>query len=192
MMEKDNRQVLNIYAESTPNPHSMKFVMDRYLLRGGEAEYKEVGAAAGSPLASALFMFPFVKGVFIAANFVTVTKDESADWYEIMPVVKDSIRNHILAGQPVFTGMPEIPEVPENSTEIEQKIIALLDEYVRPAVEQDGGAIGFKSYNQGVVTVQLKGACSGCPSSTLTLKAGIEALLKRMVPEVTEVVSEAV
>jgi Fe-S cluster biogenesis protein NfuA len=185
--------IVEIYAEGTPNPASMKFVLNRMILQQGSVEYDTPGSASGSPLAAALFNLPFVKTVFIASNFVTVTKDEQSDWYEINAVIREAIRNFFLTGQPVFTKTPEFSyqTLVNPETETEQKIITLLDEYVRPAVEQDGGAISFKSFEKGTVTVVLRGACSGCPSSTVTLKAGIEALLKKMVPEVQEVVSEA-
>ena len=188
-------QVITIYAESTPNPATMKFVLNQLLIEseGRSVDYRTKEKASDSPLALKLFDFPFVRGVFITGNFVTITQDESKDWYEIIPTMKDFIKNYLISGEPIFTKVPEqiVEEANRPNTDVEQKIIGLLDEYIRPAVEGDGGAIHFKSFEDGIVTVVLKGSCSGCPSSTLTLKQGIENLLKRMVPEVEEVVSEA-
>ena len=186
-----------IYAESTPNPVSMKFVLNRLLIpgEGSSFDFRTKEKTSISPLAQKLFEFPFVSGVFIAANFVTVTQNESSEWHEIIPTIKDLIKNHVESGKPIVTetiAPLERMEQPVATTDLDQKIISLLDEYVRPAVEGDGGAIHFKSFHEGVVTVVLKGSCSGCPSSTLTLKQGIENLLRRMVPEVEEVVSETI
>jgi Fe-S cluster biogenesis protein NfuA len=184
---------INIYAESTPNPNAMKFVANKLILRGS-MDFPEAGSALGYPFVSSLFTFSFVKGVFVAENYITITKDEGTDWDDIIQILKEFIRGSFEEGKDLFetvkTGKANLPPQ-TGANEIENKIIDLLEEYIRPAVEGDGGAIQFKSFNQGVVTVILQGACSGCPSSTLTLKAGIENLLKRMVPEVTEVVSEA-
>lgn len=197
-----------IYAEGTPNPASMKFVANQLLVSdGATAQYLSKEESAGSPLAQKLFEFPFVKGVFMASNFITVTKTDSVAWEEINYELRDFIRTYISEGKPVITDLPK-QEVPVDNTftekkevytehksptsEIEVKIIEILEQYIRPAVEGDGGSITFKNYEDGIVTVQLRGACSGCPSSTITLKAGIEGLLKRMIPEVKEVVSEAV
>jgi NFU1 iron-sulfur cluster scaffold homolog, mitochondrial len=197
-----------IYAESTPNPASMKFVANQLLVSdGATAQYLSKAESGGSPLAQKLFDFPFVKAVFMASNFITVTKMDTIQWEDINFELRDFIRTYISEGKPVITELPK-QEVPVDSsfkekkevftehkapeTEIEVKIIEILEQYIRPAVEGDGGSITFKNYSDGIVTVQMRGACSGCPSSTLTLKAGIEGLLKRMIPEVKEVVSEAV
>ena len=186
-----------VYMESTPNPASMKFVLNSFLLDAGSVEFTSPDQAGQCPLAQQLFAFSGVTGVFITSNFVTVTKKADIDWYELSPILREFIRNYIQSGEPVFTG-PRIQvadpsiEKTASSSALETKIIETLEEYVKPAVEQDGGAIHFKSFDEGKVTVVLKGACSGCPSSTITLKAGIENLLKQMVPEVKEVVAEAV
>lgn len=192
----ETKQVITVYAESTPNPASLKFVLNRFLLEEGSVEYTSKEQAAQSPLAQQLFAFSGISGVFITANFVTLTKNSDLDWYEFMGVIREFIKNYIESGQPVFTGPREQvadPEIKETRTTsaIETKIIETLDEFVKPAVEQDGGAIHFKSFDEGIVTVVLKGACSGCPSSTQTLKGGIESLLKHLIPEVKEVVAEA-
>lgn len=184
---------ISIYTESNPNPNSLKFVVNFMLLpEGVSRDYPDRGSAQDAPLALELFDFPFVKRVFYMSNFVTITKDEGTDWYE----VKDQLQNHIKSfledGKQILTeeNVQEDHVLSETDTDIEQKIKSILDEYIRPAVEMDGGAITFDSFTDGQVKVLLQGACSGCPSSTITLKAGIENLLKRMVPEVEGVVAE--
>jgi Fe-S cluster biogenesis protein NfuA len=193
-MSQTLNPLITIYAEATPNPSSMKFVLNTMLIEeeGRSVEFRKKERASRSPLALKLFEKNYVRGVFITSNFVTVSSDESVEWYEVIPELKELIKQHVAAGEPVFTGEVITEAPPEKITgDIEQKIIALLDEYIRPAVEGDGGAIHFKSYDTGTVTVVLKGSCSGCPSSSLTLKAGIENLLRRMVPEVDEVIAES-
>lgn len=194
-----------IYAESSPNPAAMKFVANTMLIpAGATAEYKSVNEAKSSVLARELFMFSFVKQIFISGNYVTITKNETVAWEEVIHHIREFLKLFIEEGKIAVEQLPSIQTAtdstfsetqdvftehtaPENETET--KIIEVLEEYIRPAVEQDGGLITFKSFANGVVTVQMKGSCSGCPSSTLTLKAGIEALLKRMVPGVKEVVA---
>jgi Fe-S cluster biogenesis protein NfuA len=152
-------------------------------------------AAVGSPLAAELFTFDYVSRVFITSNFITVTKKEEADWDEIISPIKGFIKTYFEEGKPLLTQkkMSEYDaDLNVEEPEVVKKIKGLLDEYVRPAVESDGGAINFHSFHDGIVKVHLQGSCSGCPSSTITLKAGIENLLKRMVPEVKEVVAEGV
>lgn len=191
---------VTIYAEMTPNPTTMKFVANKYLLISGESvEFTSLQEAKGySSLAEALFQFHFVKGVFIAANFVTITKNENIGWDFITMDLREFIRDWITEGKDVLIQMPapKIPEAKEETqkvyapSEFDEAIVSLLDEYVRPAVENDGGAIEFRNFDNGVVTVALKGSCSGCPSSTATLKGGIENLLKSHIPEVKEVIAE--
>lgn len=186
---------VSVYAESTPNPASMKFVVNRYLLQEGSVEYPTKESAANCPLAVQLFSFTGVSSVFITSNFVTINKKADIDWYDITNILREFIKGYIQSGEKIFIGPQEQKADPKieqtlSSSKMESKIIEMLDEYVKPAVEGDGGAIHFKSFNEGVVTLILKGSCSGCPSSTLTLKAGIENLLKKMIPEVTEVVAE--
>jgi NFU1 iron-sulfur cluster scaffold homolog, mitochondrial len=187
-MNQPNNQAI-IYAEATPNPDSMKFVVNKMILPNDSIDFRSVDKTDNSPLAKALFEFPFVDGVFIMNNFVSITKKSEADWQEHIHPVRDFIKNWVEAGKEIITKNQELTE--EEETEIEKKIKKLLDEHVKPAVEMDGGAISFKSFHEGVVTVVMKGSCSGCPSSTMTLKAGIENLLKRMVPEVVAVEAEA-
>ncbi|MEY3412094.1 MAG: hypothetical protein RIQ70_782 [Bacteroidota bacterium] len=191
-MDTANPRIVNIYTEANPNPKSLKFVVDFMLLPEAEnLDFASLSEADKCPLAIDLFKFNFVKRVFIAANFVTITKDDAAEWTEISPILKTFIKGFLEEGKPLLIGEIEVANL-ENESDVVTKIKVLLDEYVRPAVEQDGGAITFHSFVDGIVKVNLKGSCSGCPSSTVTLKAGIENLLKRMVPEVQEVVAEGV
>jgi len=196
-----------IYAESTPNPASMKFVANELLVQNGAtAQYLSKEETKGSPLAAKLFEFPFVKAIFLTGNFVTVSKTDNVQWEDITQELRDFIRTYINEGNPVIIELPKTEMPVDNtfaakkevftehkapSSEIEVKIVEILEQYIRPAVESDGGSITFKSFNEGIVTVQLRGSCSGCPSSAITLKAGIEGLLKRMIPDVKEVVAEA-
>jgi Fe-S cluster biogenesis protein NfuA len=179
---------INVYTESTPNPATMKFIVNKLLINGS-VDYPNKESAEKSTFANELYKFSFVNGVFFASNFVTVTKTEGADWEDIEPILKEFVKGAVESELTVQEVEQE--EVNFEGTDSEIKIQQILHDYVRPAVEQDGGAISYKSFNDGIVTVELRGSCSGCPSSTLTLKAGIENLLKRMVPEVQEVVSEA-
>jgi NFU1 iron-sulfur cluster scaffold homolog, mitochondrial len=202
MIENKEKSV-SVYAEANPNPESMKFVLSTTLLPDAvSVDYPTLESAANSPLAQELFNFDYVSRIFISSNFVTVTKNTDIQWVQLIPELRNFIKSYVEAGGPIFLEDPAAEQAQANSNAtaeltgedaiISQKVIDLLDNYVRPAVEQDGGNITFKSYNQGVVTVNLQGSCSGCPSATVTLKSGIENLLKRMVPEVTEVVAEGV
>ena len=198
----DNKEkTISVYAEANPNPESMKFVMNISLLPDGQSvDYPNVESAMDSPLAQELFNFDYVSRVFIASNFVTVTKNSTIEWVKLIPELRTFLKSYVEAGGPAFNEGFEVAKISTEATgdesaedaAISKKVIDLLDNYVRPAVEQDGGNITFKSYNDGVVTVHLQGSCSGCPSATVTLKAGIENLLKRMVPEVKEVVADGV
>ncbi len=185
-----------VYLESTPNPASMKFVASRFLLEEGSVEYNDKALAANCPLAFQLFDFTGVTSVFITSNFITVTKKADIEWFDIQTILREFIKGFLESGEKVFIGEREQKADPaieqtKTSSALETKIIETLEEYVKPAVEQDGGAIHFKSFENGIVTLILKGSCSGCPSSTQTLKGGIENLLKRLIPEVHEVVAEA-
>jgi len=180
---------INVYTESTPNPATMKFLVNK-LLYNGSLDFPDREKAQSSPFARELFKFNFVTGVFFASNFVTVTKSEDSDWEDITAILKDFVKGAVESELMIHEVVSDEQVIFEGS-EIEKKIQQVLHDYVRPAVEQDGGAIAYKSFDDGVVTVELRGSCSGCPSSTITLKAGIEGLLKRMVPEVQEVVAEA-
>lgn len=191
-----------LYTEQTPNPESLKFVTNRILYKGTADFREEALAKEWSPIGTALFAFPYVKGVYITNNFVTITKEFNYDWAEIMLKLKEFIKNYIEEGGVIVNeGFAEAMAAleqkdisekgySESDAEIVQTIKNLIDQYVKPAVESDGGNIEFKSYDAGKVFVILQGSCSGCPSSTVTLKSGIEGMLKRMVPQVTEVVAE--
>lgn len=197
-----------LYAEETPNPASMKFVANKPLLEPGcTADYKDVSEAKDAPIVQQLFRFPFVKHVFISFNYITITRQDNVSWDDIVHELRIFISDYLNKGNAIVTKLPEREMPVDNSfsstktvntqhnipkSEVENKIIEVLEQYIRPAVESDGGLITFKDLTDGVVTVQMRGSCSGCPSSTITLKAGIEALLKRLLPEdVKEVVSEA-
>ena len=191
-----------LYTEQTPNPESLKFVTNRMLYKGTADFREEELAKEWSPLATELFDLPYVKGVYICNNFVTISKEFNYSWDDIMLNLKQQIKTYVEEEKEIISegfaeAMAKIEE--ENGIgyeytgdekELVEKIKGLIDTYVKPAVEMDGGNIEFKSFDKGIVTVILQGSCSGCPSSTVTLKSGIEGMLKRMVPEVTEVVSE--
>ena len=191
-----------LYTEQTPNPESLKFVTNRMLYTGTADFREEELAREWSPLAAALFELPYVKGVYVCNNFVTVTKEFNYAWDDVMLPAKQFLKQWVEEGKEVVReGFQEAYEAMEaerranyaysgDDEAIVKKVEDLIDTYVRPAVEMDGGNITFKSYREGVVTVIMQGACSGCPSSTVTLKSGIESMLKRMIPEVQEVVQE--
>lgn len=185
---------VTVYSEMTPNPESMKFVCDRMLLDSDSVEFSSLQDATDCPLALTLFDFPFVKGVFIMNNVITLTKDSATEWNDVIPTLRQFIKLYLDDLKPVFNIGFQVkqdgnaPQLDDN--EVIGKIKEALDTYVKPAVEMDGGAIQFKSYHEGIVTLMLKGSCSGCPSSAITLKSGVEGLLKRIIPEVKEVVAE--
>ena len=192
---------ISLYAEATPNPNVMKFTANKMLVDTHIYEFKNRVEAVDSPLAIELFGFSFVDSVFISNNFVSVSKKaNSIDWSDIVMEMREFIRDYLIDGGVVIKEnarakddidiVQHKEELNIEFNEIEQKIADLLDEYVRPAVEQDGGFISLKKYEDGIVTVSLQGACSGCPSSSQTLKGGIEGLLKKMMPnEIIEVVA---
>lgn len=191
-----------IYTEQTPNPETLKFVSNRMLYRGTADMKDQEFAKTWSPLATQLFERPYVKAIYISNNYVTITKEFSYSWEDIMLELKQELKDYIADEKPIINDgfEAEIERLEEeqgdtydytdDEKEIVKKIKELINTYVKPAVEMDGGNIEFKKYSEGIVTVVMQGACSGCPSSTVTLKAGIEGMLKRMVPEVKEVVSE--
>ena len=196
-------KMVNIYTEATPNPETMKFVLNKMLFAHRSADFPTAESANGiSPLATALFQqFPFVNGVFVMNNFITVTKQPQLEWYELIPELSTFIRQYIgnggeIVDDALFDEMMEANETAqseqtdENDGETVKKIKEVLQKYVQPAVEMDGGTIVFRQFTNGIVTLGMQGSCSGCPSSTVTLKAGIEGLLKRMVPEVELVEAE--
>lgn len=191
-----------LYTEQTPNPETLKFVTNRMLYKGTADFREEESAKDWSPLATTLFEFPYVKGVYICNNFVTITKEFNYAWEDIMLKLKEFLKQYVQEDKGIVKEGYEAYKAQQDAerstsyeytgdeSEIVQKIIDLIETYVKPAVEMDGGNIEFKSFDKGKVTVSLQGACSGCPSSSVTLKAGIEGMLKRMIPEVTEVIAD--
>jgi NFU1 iron-sulfur cluster scaffold homolog, mitochondrial len=190
--------VISIYTEMTPNPETMKFVANKLLYPGKSIDFPDMEAAGPSPLAIELFGFPFVKAVFVASNFVTITRIPEADWDDIKPSIRQFLKEYLEEGKTVIHEDQVVKTEKDNNNivlsddvDVVKRIKELLENYVKPAVEMDGGAIQFKKFDDGVVTLMLQGSCSGCPSSMITLKAGIEQMMKRMIPEVQEVIAEA-
>jgi Fe-S cluster biogenesis protein NfuA len=189
--------VISIYTEMTPNPETMKFVANKLLYPGKSIDFPDIDTATPSPLAVQLFSFPFVKAVFIASNFVTITRTPDTDWEDVKPAIRQFLKDYLEEGK-VVINEDQVQETQKKDDivlsqdgDVVNRIKELLENYVKPAVEMDGGAIQFKKFEDGVVTLMLQGSCSGCPSSMITLKAGIEQMMKRMIPEVEEVVAEA-
>jgi len=190
-----------LYTEQTPNPETLKYVANCLIYRG-IADFREKELAEQwSPMANSLMELPYVKSVYLNNNFVTITKEMNYEWNDIMLRLKSFIKEFVESGGVVVKeGFSEYMEkiAAENNAaqfsgengDIARRVKDLIDMYVKPAVESDGGNIEFKSFENGVVNVIMQGSCSGCPSSTVTLKAGIEGMLKRMIPEVREVVQE--
>jgi len=183
-----------IQTEATPNPATLKFLPGREVLVGEPRDFRNSDDAMASPLASALFTVPGVAGVFLGSDFVSVTKDEAADWAHIKPAILGAVMEHFLSGQPILRdGDTQAPEIggeeffDEEDSETVEVIKELLSTRVRPAVAMDGGDITFRGYRDGTVFLHMQGACSGCPSSTATLKSGIENLLRHFVPGVEQV-----
>ncbi|WP_397541680.1 NifU N-terminal domain-containing protein [Roseovarius salis] len=180
-----------IQTESTPNPATLKFLPGQTVLEAGTADFPSAEVAGKSPLAERLFGIGGVTGVFFGNDFVTVTKDEETEWDHVKPAILGAIMEHFQSGQPVMLGEAEAisghAEHDGEDGEIVGQIKELLDTRVRPAVAQDGGDITFHGFERGVVYLHMQGACAGCPSSTITLKMGIENLLRHYIPEVTEV-----
>jgi len=178
----------------------MKFVANRMIVEPmKQVEYLNAEMCAGSPLAIELFKGGYVKSLFFSANFVSITRTSQVEWSQIVSAVREFLQDYLTKDLPVIEVYPEITVVEGKADtqaaepgSVDEQIIQILEEYIRPAVEQDGGAITFRSFEHGKVTVALQGSCSGCPSSRVTLKSGIENLLKRMVPGVEEVVAEEI
>lgn len=178
-----------IQTEATPNPATLKFLPGQDVLAAGTADFPSADSAGASPLARAIFAVDGVAGVFLGSDFVTVTKAEGVDWAHVKPAILGAIMEHFQSGRPAIEGAAEAAHATQDGpdAEIVVQIKELLDTRVRPAVAQDGGDITFHGFDRGVVYLHMKGACAGCPSSTLTLKMGIENLLRHYIPEVTEV-----
>jgi Fe-S cluster biogenesis protein NfuA len=178
-----------IQTESTPNPATLKFLPGQDVLGRGTADFPDPASAAASPLARAIFAVNGVAGVFLGADFITVTKTDGTDWAHVKPAILGAILEHLQSGRPALEGEAQSAHASTagpDSVVIEQ-IKELLDTRVRPAVAQDGGDITFHGFDRGIVYLHMKGACAGCPSSTMTLKMGIENLLRHYIPEVSEV-----
>jgi Fe-S cluster biogenesis protein NfuA len=177
-----------IQTETTPNPQTLKFLPERTVLEGGTRFYTSAAMAEESPLALSLFQVVGVNAVFLGSDFVTITKDASFDWSLIKPDILTRLMDFFVAGHPVLHQKPALaPRDMSEATDIEREIIELIDTRVRPSVAMDGGDIVFHSFTDGVVYLEMHGSCSGCPSSTLTLKSGIENMLKHYIPEVVAV-----
>jgi Fe-S cluster biogenesis protein NfuA len=177
-----------IQTEQTPNPATLKFLPGRTVMAAGTANFASAEAAARSPLAERLFQINGVTGVFLGADFVTIAKGDDQEWQLLKPAVLGVIMEHFTAGRPVILESDVADAVStEGESEVVAQIKELLDTRVRPAVAQDGGDIIFHGFEDGVVYLHMQGSCSGCPSSTATLKAGIENMLRHYLPEVVEV-----
>jgi Fe-S cluster biogenesis protein NfuA len=195
-MLKTGNTIVSIYTEMTPNPETMKFVANKLLYPGKSIDFADESSAEPSPLAKELFAFPFIRSVFIASNFVTLTKTPDTQWDEVIPSIREFLKQYLEEGKVVINEdkvvvKKQSNEVNADDTDVVKRIKELLENYVKPAVEMDGGAISFKGYDNGTVKLMMQGSCSGCPSSMITLKAGIEGMMKRMIPEVQEVVAES-
>jgi Fe-S cluster biogenesis protein NfuA len=194
------KEAIEVYAEATPNPSVMKFGTNKALTQT-DVEYKNIDEAnQSSPLAQAVFNFPFVKEVFISDNYISITKYDMVEWSDVYGEVRTFIREYLTDGKTIIKELPKQEEISDKKVDLPEvklegipaQIVAILDEYIKPAVASDGGNIAFRSYDEEhkVVSVILQGACSGCPSSTATLKNGIENLLKEMLPnQINEVVA---
>ncbi|RYE26396.1 MAG: NifU family protein [Sphingobacteriales bacterium] len=185
-MLKTGNTIVSIYTEMTPNPETMKFVANKLLYPGKSIDFAEEASAEPS----------FIRSVFIASNFVTLTKTLDAQWDEVIPSIREFLKQYLEEGKVVINEdkvvvKKQANEVNADDTDVVKRIKELLENYVKPAVEMDGGAISFKGYDNGIVKLMMQGSCSGCPSSMITLKAGIEGMMKRMIPEVQEVVAES-
>jgi Fe-S cluster biogenesis protein NfuA len=179
-----------IQTEQTPNPATLKFLPGSTVMERGTLDFADAQAATSSPLAEGLFTVDGVTGVFLGSDFISVTKAEGRDWAVLKPVILGAIMEHFTSGAPMVRAADGSADeaVPDGEDdEIVVQIKELLDTRVRPAVAQDGGDIIFRSFDEGVVYLHMQGACAGCPSSTATLKMGIENLLKHFIPEVKEV-----
>ncbi len=193
-MLKTGNTIVSIYTEMTPNPETMKFVANKLLYPGKSIDFPTEESAAPSPLAKELFAFPFIRSVFIASNFVTLTKESSTNWDDVIPSIREFLKQYLEEGKTVINEDQIVVKASPNAglsedTDVVVRIKELLENYVKPAVEMDGGAISFIGFDDGIVKLMLQGSCSGCPSSMITLKSGIEGMMKRMIPEVKEVVA---
>ena len=178
-------RVPDIQPMGTPNPRSVKFLTDRTLVDVGSADFRSPESCERSPLARKLFDLDHVEGVFLCQNFVTVTADRDDQWTTLSPTIVDVLREHLMADEPILTG--EVDDHGGEQGEVETKVKEILDKQIRPAVAMDGGDIMFVGFQNGVVQLKMQGACGGCPSSTATLRQGIEARLRHFIPQVQSV-----
>ena len=183
----ENKQQIKIHTEGTPNPNALKFVLDKTLLERGTANFPNKEKAKDSSLAVKLFEVKSVSEVLIGKNFITVTKDPNTIWENIYEDILLAIDKFFLSGEPILLKIES--QEGKGKSDVEQRILDILNDQIRPAVASDGGDIIFDSYKDGVLRLHLQGACSSCPSSIMTLKAGIETMLKREIPELKEVIS---
>lgn len=197
-MLKTGNTIVSIYTEMTPNPETMKFVANKLLYPGKSIDFPDESSAGPSPLATELFAFPFIRSVFIASNFVTLAKTPETNWDDVIPSVRQFLKEYLEEGKVVINEDQVVAKKESNiasadDTDVVVRIKELLENYVKPAVEMDGGAISFKGFDAetGTVKLMMQGSCSGCPSSMITLKTGIEGMMKRMIPEVKEVMAES-
>lgn len=189
-MSTSNQQPVYVSLEFTPNPNTLKYSVNRQLLPKGAVNLtKKEEAEKRSPLAVKLFAIPGISGVMIGKDFVTITKTEDGDWDVVHKGASNTIEAHLTANEAVVSDMPVEETAAANAPEVEKKIREILDEEIRPAVAMDGGDITFEKFEDGVVFLYLQGSCAGCPSSTMTLKMGIEKRLQEEIPEVKEVVA---
>lgn len=181
---------VKIYTEGTPNPNALKFVLDRNILEKDSLNFSNEKQAVNSPLAMRLFEVGSVVEVFVGKNFITVSKNSTSSWDDMYDSLVKKINEHFDSGEPIILTENNIPEkINFTRSEVEEKIIEILDSEIRPAVNGDGGDVIFDSYENGVLKLHLQGSCSSCPSSIMTLKSGIEAMLKKYIPELKEVIS---
>ncbi len=181
---------IKIQTEGTPNPNALKFVLDKVLLEKGTYNYPDKESSKDSPLAKRIFNVTSVKEVFIGKDFVTISKNPETNWDTIYDKLVESINQHFDSGEPVVNKTSDSKNTaPTSENEVEKRIHEILDSQIRPAVAGDGGDVIFNSYKDGVLKLHLQGACSTCPSSIMTLKVGIESMLKKQIPELKEVIS---
>jgi NFU1 iron-sulfur cluster scaffold homolog, mitochondrial len=184
----DKSQELQISAESTPNPNTIKFSMNRSFLESGGADFPDAETAKQSPLAMELFNHPDVRGVYIGTNFVTLTKDSQAEWPNLIPKAVEIMKGVLQSGVKVVEAGANVTPEAEAPSPLDQQIRDILDREIRPAVAMDGGDVTFVSFKEGIVKLHLKGSCSSCPSAMMTLKMGVENRLRSLIPEIKEVV----
>ncbi len=188
-MTEQTNPTIAVFVEPTPNPNSLKFVVGRQIVSTGPYEFAKAADADKSKLAQALFAIGGVEGVFVGSNFVTVRKDEGASWEQIEPKALSLIEEGVSSGDPVVIEPESVSGGAAKGASTQEVVIRqILDEEIRPAVASDGGDVQFESYVEGVLKLKLVGACSGCPSSLMTLKMGIERRLREDIPELVEVI----